>query len=159
MYDRFGPYDRKSRRAQLSIRYGDRNDDRSIGGLGACSTQTDRCGESSEAFSAAVLHAFSQYSIAVLDREKLDEESCQNCFNQLKRKENAVVLSHGTFVGKKSIGPTQAIKQNENNMLEARFSVAPMMDWTGTSQKAKYNQRLGAIVGRHAVPNAVPIWF
>jgi hypothetical protein len=77
----------------------------------------------------------------------------------LKRKENAVVLSHGTFVGKKSIGPTQAIKQNENNMLEARFSVAPMMDWTGTSQKAKYNQRLGAIVGRHAVPNAVPIWF
>jgi len=40
-----------------------------------------------------------------------------------------------------------------------RFSVAPMMDWTGTSQKAKCNQRLGAVVGRHAVPNAVPIWF
>ena len=31
---RFGPYDRKSRRAQLSIRYGDRNYDRSIAGLG-----------------------------------------------------------------------------------------------------------------------------
>jgi hypothetical protein len=32
-----------------------------------------------------------------------------------------------------------------------------MMDWTGTSQKAKYNQRLGPVVVRHAVPNAVPI--
>jgi hypothetical protein len=30
--------------------------------------------------------------------------------------------------------------------------VGPVMDWTGTSQKAKYNQRLGAVVGRHAVP-------
>jgi hypothetical protein len=31
---RFSPYDRKSRRAQLSIRYGDRNYARSIAGLG-----------------------------------------------------------------------------------------------------------------------------
>jgi hypothetical protein len=31
-YDRFGAYE--SRRAQLSIRYGDRNYDRSIAGLG-----------------------------------------------------------------------------------------------------------------------------
>jgi hypothetical protein len=31
---RLGPYDRKSRRAQLSMRYGDRNYDRSIAGLG-----------------------------------------------------------------------------------------------------------------------------
>jgi hypothetical protein len=34
-----------------------------------------------------------------------------------------------------------------------------LMDWTGTSRKAKYNQRLDPVVGRHAVPNAVPIWF
>jgi hypothetical protein len=32
-----------------------------------------------------------------------------------------------------------------------------MMDWTGRSQKAKYDQRLSAVVGRHAVPNAVSI--
>ena len=36
---RFGPYDRKSRRAQLSIRYGDRNYDRSIAGLGTRKAQ------------------------------------------------------------------------------------------------------------------------
>jgi hypothetical protein len=45
----------------------------------------------------------------------------------------------------------------KNNMLDRRFSVAPLMDWTGTSQKAKRNQRLSAAVGLHAVPNAVPI--
>ena len=55
------------------------------------------------ASSAAVLHAFSQYCIAVLDRTKFDEgelhESYQNHFNQLKIKENALVLSHASFVG------------------------------------------------------------
>jgi NAD(P)-dependent dehydrogenase (short-subunit alcohol dehydrogenase family) len=56
-------------------------------------------------------------------------ESCQNCFNQLKRKENALVLSHGSFVAQKSIGPIQTTKRNENNMLDRRFAVAPMMDW------------------------------
>jgi tRNA-dihydrouridine synthase A len=30
----------------------------------------------------------------------------------------------------KSIGPTEIVKLNENNMLDYRFSVAPMMDWT-----------------------------
>jgi hypothetical protein len=57
------------------------------------------------ASSTVVLHAFSQYSNAVLDREKIDEgelrESCQNCFSRLKIKENALVLSHGSFVGQK----------------------------------------------------------
>jgi hypothetical protein len=28
----------------------------------------------------------------------------------------------------------------ENNMLDRRFAIAPMMDWTGTSQKAKRDQ-------------------
>jgi hypothetical protein len=55
--------------------------------------------------STAVLHALGQYSNAVLDWEKIDEaglnEVAQNCFNQLKRKENALVLSHGSFVGLK----------------------------------------------------------
>ena len=55
----------------------------------------------------------------------------------------------------RSIGSTQTTNRNENNMLDHRFSVAPMMDWTGASQKAKYNQRFDAVVGRHAVPNAV----
>src|SRR6267143_5073182 len=31
---------------------------------------------------------------------------------------------------RKSDGPTQAAKLNESKMLTARFSVAPMMDWT-----------------------------
>jgi hypothetical protein len=35
----------------------------------------------------------------------------------------------------KSIGPTQTTKLNEINTLYGRFAVAPMMDWTGTSQK------------------------
>jgi hypothetical protein len=34
-----------------------------------------------------------------------------------------------------------------------------MMDWTGTSQKAKRYQHLSSITKKHAVPNAVPIWF
>jgi hypothetical protein len=36
------------------------------------------------------------------------------------------------------------------------FSMTPMMDWTGASQKAKHNQHLTVVVARHAVPNAVP---
>jgi len=36
---RFGPYDRKSRRAQLFIRHGARNHDRSIAGLGTGGVQ------------------------------------------------------------------------------------------------------------------------
>jgi hypothetical protein len=60
---------------------------------------------------------------------------------------------------KKSIGRTGTAKVIKNNLLNGRFAVAPLMDWTGASQKAKYNQRLGAVVTRHAVPNAVPIWF
>jgi hypothetical protein len=82
---RFGPYDRKSRRVQLSIRYGDRDYDRSIAGLGTGKAQryfaSDFDRLSSRWFDAngiaavsrrrrraAVLHAFGQYSIAVLDR-------------------------------------------------------------------------------------------
>jgi hypothetical protein len=40
----------------------------------------------------------------------------------------------------KSVGLICGTKLNENNMLEAGFSVAPMMDWTGTAQKAKRYQ-------------------
>jgi hypothetical protein len=32
-----------------------------------------------------------------------------------------------------------------------------MMDWTGASQKAKYNQHLNRVVVDRAVPDAVPI--
>jgi hypothetical protein len=39
------------------------------------------------------------------------------------------------------------------------FFVAPMMDWTGASQKAKYNQLLNAVSTGRAVPNAVPFGF
>jgi hypothetical protein len=76
----------------------------------------------------------------------------------LKRKENALGLSLRLLSVQKSVGPTQSAKINENNMLDHRFSVAPMMDWTGTSQKAKRNQHLSVVVENRAVPNAVPIW-
>jgi hypothetical protein len=43
------------------------------------------------------------------------------------------------------------------NGLDYRFSVAPMMDWTGTSQKEMQHQHLSVVVENRAVPNAVPI--
>jgi hypothetical protein len=88
---RCGPYDRKCRRAQLSIRHADRNYDRCIAGLGTGKAQRyfasdfDRlssclfnadgahCGRTVVGGGTAVLHAVSQYSNAVLDREKIDE--------------------------------------------------------------------------------------
>ncbi len=55
--------------------------------------------------SSAVLRAVIQYSNAVLDLGTIDEgelhEKSQNCFNWLKRKENALVLSLGSFIGSK----------------------------------------------------------
>jgi len=45
---------------------------------------------------------------------------------------------------------------NENNMLDHRFSVAPMMDWTDRAEKAKQCQHLRVVVLNHAGPNAVP---
>jgi tRNA-dihydrouridine synthase A len=48
----------------------------------------------------------------------------------LKRKENALGLSLRLLSVQKSVGPTQSAKINEINMLDHRFSVAPMMDWT-----------------------------
>jgi hypothetical protein len=41
-------------------------------------------------------------------------------------------------------------------MLAHRFSVAPMMDGTGTSQKAKCNKHLRVVAVDHVVPNEVP---
>jgi hypothetical protein len=43
---------------------------------------------------------------------------------------------------KKLVGRTQVTEVNENNMLDRRFAIAPMMDWTAISQKAKYGQHL-----------------
>jgi hypothetical protein len=37
-----------------------------------------------------------------------------------------------------------------------RFSVAPMMDWSGISQKAKCNEHLRVVAVNHVVPNEVP---
>jgi hypothetical protein len=53
----------------------------------------------------------------------------------LKRKENALRLSLDYLSAQKSVGPTQSAKINENNMLDCRFSVAPMMDWTDERKK------------------------
>jgi tRNA-dihydrouridine synthase len=59
-------------------------------------------------------------------------------------------------VGAKSIGSAKVIKFNENNMLNRRFAIAPMMDWTDLAEKAKYNQHLSMVAIGHVVPNAVP---
>src|SRR5882757_3692337 len=40
------------------------------------------------------------------------------------------VCSFDHLSAQTSVGPTQSAKINENNMLDTRFSVAPMMDWT-----------------------------
>jgi len=42
------------------------------------------------------------------------------------------------------------------NAADWKFSIAPMMDWTGTSRKATRDQHLDQIVFRREVPNAVP---
>ena len=47
-------------------------------------------------------------------------------------------------------------KINEMNNLDRRFSIAPMMDWTGTSQKVKRDQHLSHVSIGHVVPNEVP---
>jgi len=46
-------------------------------------------------------------------------------------------------------------KANNINMLAHRFWIAPMMDWTGTSQKVKRDQQLSHISIGHVVPNEV----
>jgi hypothetical protein len=56
----------------------------------------------------------------------------------------------------KLVGRTKSTKVNESKMLDRRFAIAPMMDWTGASQKVKRDQRLGTVVASHAVPNAAP---
>jgi hypothetical protein len=48
----------------------------------------------------------------------------------VEKKEERVSFITLIIVGPKSIGPTQTAKRNENSMLDRRFSVAPMMDWT-----------------------------
>ena len=48
----------------------------------------------------------------------------------LKRKENALALSLRLSVGPKTIARSPISNLNENNMLDAKFAIAPMMDWT-----------------------------
>jgi hypothetical protein len=74
----------------------------------------------------------------------------------LKRKENATIVSFEFVSAQKSAIPDETIKRNNINMLSHRFCIAPMMDWTGTSQKAKYNQHLNLEPIGRVVPNEVP---
>ena len=66
------------------------------------------------------------------------------------------VCSFDHLSAQKSVGPIQSAKINENNMLDHRFSVAPMMDWTDRPRKAKHSQCLSVFVLTHAGLNAVP---
>jgi hypothetical protein len=86
------------------------------------------------ACSTAVLHALNQYCNAVLGTEEKSTKASYiqkpELFNQLKRKENALGLRVGSFVGPEIGWTGSNEKANERNMLAHRFSVAPMMDWT-----------------------------
>jgi len=88
-----------------------------------------------------VLHAFGQYGNAVRHRVRISEgerhEESRDLSNQLKRKENALGLSFRSLVAQKTVERNGVAKINENNMLAHLFSVTPMMDWNGTSRKAK----------------------
>jgi len=42
-------------------------------------------------------------------------------------------------------------------MLEARFAIAAMMDWTDGVKKQKHNQHLSVAAKSRAVPNAAPM--
>jgi hypothetical protein len=63
-----------------------------------------------------LLQALSQYSNAVLDRGRIDEgeinEEARIASTKLKRKENALVLSLGSFVGPE-IGWTESRCKNQ----------------------------------------------
>jgi hypothetical protein len=55
----------------------------------------------------------------------------------LKRKENALGLTVGSFVGPEIGWTGSNEKANERSMLAHRFCIAPMMDWTDRAEKAK----------------------
>ena len=74
----------------------------------------------------------------------------------LKRKENDLAQTFDRLSAQKSANPSEMTKRNNINMLAHRFCIAPMMDWTGTSRKAKRDQNLSEIVVIHVVPNGVP---
>jgi hypothetical protein len=86
----------------------------------------------------------------------LHQKTMGDPLKHLRRKENALTVRSRFLSAQKSAIPDQVIKRNNINMLSHRFSVAPMMDWAGTSQKAKRDQHLSTCVASHAVPNAVP---
>ena len=117
----FVPHDRASRRVQLSIRCSHRIYDRSIARLGSGKAQRyfafDFDQLSNRSFDASGFEAIEVVAANAQPRstayarpvqqcstgsnEGELHESCQNCFNQLKIKKNALVLSHGSFVGPK----------------------------------------------------------
>jgi hypothetical protein len=127
---RFGSYDRKSRRAQLSIRHGDRNYDRSVVDVDTGKAQryfaSDFDRLSSRLFDANGIAAVSRKwrlapryctrsantALQYWTERRRITQKLPDCFNQLKRNENVLVLSRGLFVG-------------------------PKIDWTDLNYKAK----------------------
>jgi hypothetical protein len=108
--------------------------------------------------SNAVLQGLRRYGNAVLDRAKSTKASYiekPELIQPVEKKGERVSFIALIIVGPKSIGPTQTAKRNENSMLNHRFAMAPMMDWTDRAEKAKHNQNLSMVAVSHAVPNAV----
>jgi hypothetical protein len=119
---RFGQHDRKSRRAQLSIRHGGRNYERSVAGLGTDKAERYFASdfEWNRLFGASKIDAVEVVMNRAQQRgtarvrpvqqcstgskaksaQTITQRS-QNCFNWLKRKENALVLSPGSLIGPK----------------------------------------------------------
>jgi hypothetical protein len=115
--------------------------------------------------SNAVPHVLGRYGNAVVDRAKSTKASYvekPELIQPVEKKGERVSSITLITVGPKSIGlhklhwTTQTTKRNENNMLDHRFSVAPMMDWNGTSRKTKRSQHLSRTSVRDVVPNEVP---
>jgi hypothetical protein len=75
----------------------------------------------------------------------------------LKRNENASTVRFEILSAQETAIADKMTKYNNINMLAHRFNIAPMMDWTGRSQKAKHNQHLSLLGISHVVPNAVPL--
>ena len=110
--------------------------------------------------SNAVLQGLRRYGNAVLDRAKSTKASYiekPELIQPVEKKGERVSFIALIIVGPKSIGPTQTAKRNENSMLNHRFAMAPMMDWTDGVKKQKHNQHLSVATRSRAVPSAAPI--
>jgi hypothetical protein len=149
------------RTAQVFLLYHRQNYDRGFGALGIRENGTLLCYRSR--WDRPRGYKLARNSMSSFGTAMLYQTGCASSTDRigdrlkhLKRKENAPIVSFEFVSAQKSAAPDETIKRNNINMLAHRFCIAPMMDWTGTSQKAKYNQHLSLEPIGRVVPNEVP---